>query len=342
MDTLFTFMVNMITQLEKQLVCAQAKIQELSKANKNRDSYEYYLDDFETQVEKQKDLLKECQVQLVDCQVQLFDQDEDIEELEIQIENQKILIGDLETQVDDSQDQISKQEKEIEKLEGQLHVIRTRAKEQENQIENLKMHIGDLENQLDNDYHQVDFQARVQECQTSPIEKILFDTFAAQYKNGLKLLFIYKQLQITGRFRYDSWPVAINNSNNWQLCLKITTKPQFDKLVESYNAKLDDIGFSEAVDVIKNAGIETDRYVGDYSTELVENVLDQMHGMENYPASHASYMNVVTRKFIKHEPKNEKNFTWHKVCSYSFAIPRECDWGTGDVLKMFKYHIDPK
>jgi len=233
------------------------------------------------------------------------------------------LIAQLEAQLAGYQRQNAEQEIQIASLtrdlkdaEAEIDYLYQSRKEHKQTIRELN---SEIENILDHDRH----------TQAS-LTNVLYETITSQEKNGNRISFTYKQLTINGRFR-DS---PMGDPENWRMCLMITTsKPQMKSELSKYNVILDDItGLLKAVEQIHAAAIVVDRYVGDYFPELVDKVLDECFNQDNSE----TYMNVVTRKFIKRTHQTEKKFYWSK--DNGIAIPHDSNLNVGDVLKMFLYH----
>lgn len=240
------------------------------------------------------------------------------------------LIAQLEAQLAGYQRQNAEQNIQIASLIRDLKDAETdrdylyqSRKEHKKTIRELNAEIcelhSDIDTMLDRDSHS-----------HASLTNVLWETIQSQEKNGNRISFVYKQLTINGRFR-DS---PFGSPEDWRLCLMITTsKPQMKSALSKYNVILDDItGLLKAVEQIHAAAIAVDRYVGDYFPELVDSVLDECFKQDNSE----TYMNVVTRKFIKRTHQTEKKFYWSK--DNGIAIPHDSNWNVGDVLKMFLYH----
>lgn len=379
MDSLFTFMVNQIAKLEKELAESKADFQENVAMAKYIEELKHQLAQAKAEAQEKtrqnvvlNDIIEE-QIQKITelSKKDYIHSDENLDRLDDIIESQNAEIDDLYEHIDDQESLIKDltfkagqletldQDNDIQELENENRIQLIIIDKLENTLEKYENQIVQLENQIhkhqntitsletsnkEKEYQLLQCQARLQECQatksSNPLAKSLSETFIAQERNGFKLLFIYGRLQITGRFRS---PITLRDATNWRMCLNIYSSSQFYQLLEPYNIQLDDIEFSEAVEVIDKAASAVNRYVGDYSPELVDSVLEMFNPMDHLTASTTSmscmYVDVVTREYIRRTPKILFNFSWHTVGSYRFAIPRKCEWSPEDVLKMFKHHI---
>lgn len=397
MDSLFTFMVNKITQLEKELAesraetitraCPSANFKEenvmaqlknLEQINKNQNleihnlnqsiknqnmlsceqnseiidlkkrikclppqdyiHSDQNLDRLDDIIEKQETEIVQLNNQVQASNQIIKEQDETIEELDSHVEDLESEIEFLEARVEQIQRESLEGDLIIDKLEDTLEKYENQIVQLEKKIDMSNMLVNELEtSNKEKEYQLLVLQARNQEQQQNPLEKIMQETFSSQLRRGLKLLFIYGSLQITGRFRND----PICDAKEWRMSLNITTESRFSELLEPYNYQLDDVDFPQAVKLIMQVASDINLYVGDYSPAVVEHTLNLMNTMQDMMDD--VYMNVVTRDFIKRTPKNVKKFNWYSLTgtekTYCLAIPRECGWNPSNVLKMFKHHI---
>lgn len=315
-----------IENLEKQL--AESKKSAYIYSDQNLDRLDSIIENQITQIEELQDQVKDYQHVIRKLEGYLDEADMTIDEADIKIEHLQNQVKEYDSQADFEDAQIREQKTIIDKLEDTIE-------KQENSISNLESKIEKQDTEIkQKTYHILELQAHIQEGTT--LEKLLSETFVAQYKNGLRLAFIYGQLEINGHFR-DVEKIDLTNSKDWRMSFRISANSAKENLLMPYNNQLDDIKFSNAVKLIKDAMTAMNLYVGDYSPEWIEVLLN--NSLLDHPMNSECYLDVVTRHYVNRFRGLENLYTWHQIGKFKFAIPRDCEWDTKDIVKMFKHHI---
>lgn len=308
-----------IENLEKQL--AESKKSAYIYSDQNLDRLDSIIEKQITQIEEFQDHVNDYQLVIRELECYIDEADMKIEHLEDQVK-------EYDSQADFEDAQIREQKTIIDKLEDTIE-------KQENSIRNLESKLEKHDTEIkQKTYHILELQAHIQEGTT--LEKLLSETFVAQYKNGLRLAFIYGQLEINGHFR-DVEKIDLANSKDWRMSFRISANSEKENLLMPYNNQLDDINFSKAVKLIKDAAATIDLYVGDYSPKWIEVILNNL--MHDHSLIRDCYLDVVTRHYVNRFRGVENLYTWHQIGKFKFAIPRDCEWDTKDIVKMFKHHI---
>jgi predicted RNase H-like nuclease (RuvC/YqgF family) len=316
-----------IENLEKQL--AESKKSAYIYSDENLDRLDSIIETQNTKIEQLQDQVKDYRCVITELEGYLEEAHMENENLEDRVkeydsqadfENNQIV--NLESQIDNQRTIIDKLEDTIEKKENSISSLESKLEKQDTEIKQKTYHILEL-------------QAHIQDGTT--LEKLLSETFVAQYKNGSRLAFIYGQLEITGHFR-DVEKIDLANSKDWRMSFRISANSAKENLLMPYNNQLDDINFSKAVKLIKDAATTMSLYVGDYSPEWIEVILNNSL-MSDHPLIRDCYLDVVTRHYVDRFRGVENLYTWHQIGKFKFAIPRECEWDTKDIVKMFKHHI---